>query len=145
MDLDSEAIVSQALPAAASIPFSRHGSATAMLKGSMFKNDWKLSRSHIERLFQDWLDRPLAGLGRQPTPVVKRHDKTTKENGPYIAIGAIRSWRAVYDHVRKSDADLLAANPSPLSTGKRMIDATREWVRTTSANGRRSFAQWKIR
>jgi Arm DNA-binding domain len=39
-------------------------------------------RDHMERLFEDWLDKPLARLGRQPTLVVERHDKITKENGP---------------------------------------------------------------
>ena len=36
----------------------------------------------MERLFKDWLDNPLARLGRQPNLVVERHDKITKENGP---------------------------------------------------------------
>src|SRR5262245_14475253 len=45
-------------------------------------------RDHMERLFEDWLDKPLARLGRQPTLVVERHDEITKENGPYIANGS---------------------------------------------------------
>ena len=65
----------------------------------------------MERLFKDWLDNPLARLGRQPNLVVERHDKITKENGPYIANGAMRSLRAVYNHARKSNTDLPAANP----------------------------------
>jgi integrase len=68
-------------------------------------------RDHMERLFEDWLDNPLARLGRQPNLVVERHDKITKENGPYIANGAMRSLRAVYNHARKSNTDLPAANP----------------------------------
>jgi integrase len=68
-------------------------------------------RDHMERLFKDWLDNPLARLGRQPNLVVERHDKITKENGPYIANGAMRSLRAVYNHARKSNTDLPAANP----------------------------------
>ena len=48
-------------------------------------------RDHMERLFKDWLDNPLARLGRQPNFVVERHDKITKKNGPYIANGAMRS------------------------------------------------------
>jgi integrase len=68
-------------------------------------------RDHTERLFEDWLDNPLARLGRQPNLVVERHDKITKENGPYIANGAMRSLRAVYNHARKSNTDLPAANP----------------------------------
>ena len=31
-------------------------------------------RDHMERLFGDWLDKPLARLGRQPTLVGERHD-----------------------------------------------------------------------
>ena len=65
----------------------------------------------MERLFKDWLDNPLVRLGRQPTHIVERHDKITKENGPYIANGAMRSLRAVYNHARKSNTDLPAANP----------------------------------
>jgi len=68
-------------------------------------------RDHMERLFEDWLDKPLARLGRQPAVVVERHDKITKENGPYIANGSMRSLRAVYNHARKSNTDLPAVNP----------------------------------
>jgi integrase len=68
-------------------------------------------RDHIERLFKDWLDKPLARLGRQPTLVVERHDEITKENGPYIANGSMRSLRAVYNHARKSNTDLPPVNP----------------------------------
>lgn len=38
-------------------------------------------RDHMERLFEDWLDKPLARIGRHPNLVVERHDKITKENG----------------------------------------------------------------
>src|SRR6202045_1293534 len=68
-------------------------------------------RDHMERLFEDWLDRPLARLGRQPTLVVERHDKITNKNGPYIANGSMRSLRAVYNHARKSNTDLPPVNP----------------------------------
>jgi integrase len=68
-------------------------------------------RDHMERLFKDWLDNPLARLGRQPHLVVERHEKLSKENGPYIANGSMRSLRAVYNHARKSNPDLLAVNP----------------------------------
>lgn len=68
-------------------------------------------RDHMERLFENWLDHPLARLGRQPNLVVERHDEITKENGPYIANGAMRSLRAVYNHARKSNTGLPAANP----------------------------------
>jgi site-specific recombinase XerD len=68
-------------------------------------------RDHMERLFRDWLDKPLARLGRQPALVVERHDEITKENGPYIANGSMRSLRAVYNHARKSNTDLPPVNP----------------------------------
>lgn len=68
-------------------------------------------RDHMERLFEDWLDKPLARLGRQPDLVVERHDKITEENGPYLANGAMRSLRAVYNHARKSNTDLPPVNP----------------------------------
>jgi integrase len=44
--------------------------------------------------------------------VAERHDKITKEHGPYIANGAMRSLRAVYNHARKANTDLPAANPT---------------------------------
>jgi site-specific recombinase XerD len=68
-------------------------------------------RDHMERLFEDWLDKPLARLGRHPNLVVERHDNITKENGPYIANGSMRSLRAVYNHARKSNGDLPPVNP----------------------------------
>ncbi|MEQ1956889.1 hypothetical protein [Mesorhizobium sp. CN2-181] len=49
-------------------------------------------RDHMERLFKD---KPLARLGRQPNLIAARHEKITKENGAYIANGAMRSLRAV--------------------------------------------------
>ncbi len=68
-------------------------------------------RDHMERLFGDWLDKPLAKLGRQPKLVAERHDKISAENGPYIANGAMRSLRAVYNHARKTNLDLPPVNP----------------------------------
>jgi integrase len=57
------------------------------------------------------LDKPLGRLGRQPKLVVERHDKITKQNGPYIANGSMRSLRAIYNHARKSNTDLPPINP----------------------------------
>ncbi|MFD9901283.1 integrase arm-type DNA-binding domain-containing protein [Mesorhizobium sp. NPDC059025] len=68
-------------------------------------------RDHMDRLFADWLDKPLARLGRQPNLVVERHEKITREHGAYIANGAMRSLRAVYNHACKSHLDLPRANP----------------------------------
>ncbi|WP_454918790.1 integrase arm-type DNA-binding domain-containing protein [Xanthobacter sediminis] len=68
-------------------------------------------RDHIERLFADWLNTPLARLGRLPKLVADRHDKISEENGPYIANGAMRTLRAVYNHARKTNTDLPPINP----------------------------------
>jgi integrase len=68
-------------------------------------------RDHMERLFADWLDKPLGRLGRQPSLVADRHNKISKENGRYIANGAMRSLRAVYNHARKTNLDLPPVNP----------------------------------
>jgi site-specific recombinase XerD len=69
-------------------------------------------RDHMERLFKGWLDKPLARLGRQPKLVAEHHDKITKENGAYIANGAMRTLRAVYNHARKVNRDLPPENPT---------------------------------
>jgi integrase len=69
-------------------------------------------RDHMERLLSDWLDKPLARLGRQPQLVAERHDTISKEHGPYIANSAMRSLRAVYNHARKTNTDLPSANPT---------------------------------
>lgn len=68
-------------------------------------------RDHMERLFEDWLDKPLARLGRKPSLVADRHNEISKENGRYIANGAMRSLRAVYNHARKTNLDLPPINP----------------------------------
>jgi len=92
-------------------------------------------RDHMERLFQDWLDRPLSRLGRQPTLVVERHDKITSDNGPYIANGAMRSLRAIYNHARKSNIDLPPVNPVTA------IDWNKEGRRNTGM-GQADVAKW---
>lgn len=68
-------------------------------------------RDHMERLFKDWLDKPLARLGRKLNLVADRHNKISEENGRYIANGAMRSLRAVYNHARKTHLDLPPINP----------------------------------
>lgn len=67
---------------------------------------------HFERLLKDWLDKPLSELGADPGLVKARHDAMTVENGPYIANGAVRSFRAVYNHARKTARSLPADNPA---------------------------------
>lgn len=61
---------------------------------------------HVEQHFSDWLTSPLSRLGRNPRRVVERHNKITKEAGPYAANGAMRTLRAIYNHAAKSDLDL---------------------------------------
>ncbi len=92
-------------------------------------------RDHIERLLGDWLDRPLARLGRLPKLVSDRHDAITKVNGPYIANGCMRSLRAIYNHAQKSHPALPAVNPITA------IDWNRETRRDTGM-GCREIPGW---
>jgi len=41
-----------------------------------------------------------------PARVAKKHDETTKTNGPYIANGSMRTLRAIYNHARKTNRSL---------------------------------------
>jgi integrase len=68
-------------------------------------------RDHVERIFVEWLDSPLRELGLDPAKVVTKHDDITKENGPYIANGSMRTLRAIYNHARKANKSLPADNP----------------------------------
>lgn len=68
-------------------------------------------RDHVERIFIEWLDSPLQELGLDPARVVTKHDDITKENGPYIANGSMRTLRAIYNHARKANKSLPADNP----------------------------------
>lgn len=66
---------------------------------------------HVERLMKSWLDQPLSVLGHDPSLVRARHDALTKESGPYMANGCMRTLRAVYNHARKSARAMPAENP----------------------------------
>ena len=44
--------------------------------------------------------------------MAKKHDEVTKENGPYIANGAMRTLRAIYNHARKTNKKLPSDNPA---------------------------------
>lgn len=72
----------------------------------------RIYKDHLERLFADWLDWPLSKLGDEPRLLADRHDQISKDNGPAIANGAMRSFRAVYNHARKTCRALPAENPS---------------------------------
>ena len=69
-------------------------------------------RDHVERVFVKWLDTPLYELAEDPGRVAKKHDQVTKENGPYIANGAMRTLRAIYNHARKTNKKLPRDNPA---------------------------------
>ena len=66
---------------------------------------------HVERLIKAWLDQPLSVLGHDPALVKARHDEITKQCGPYMANGCMRSLRAIYNHARKSARGLPNENP----------------------------------
>jgi integrase len=69
-------------------------------------------KDHVERLFANWLDKPLSELGDNPGLVADRHETMTRENGPAMANGAMRSLRAIYNHARKTCRQLPAENPT---------------------------------
>lgn len=94
-------------------------------------------RDHMERLFNDWLDKPLARLGRQPNLVAERHEFITKEHGAYIANGAMRSLRAIYNHACKANLDLPRVNPVTA------VDWNAERRRDTGM-GASSLAAWFV-
>ena len=66
---------------------------------------------HVTRLFAKWADKPMRNLAEQPSRVVALHDEISELNGPYIANGAMRTLRAIYNHALKTDMDLPARNP----------------------------------
>lgn len=68
-------------------------------------------RDHVERVFKDWLDTPLIQLGEDPAQVATKHDAISEKNGPYIANGSMRTFRAIYNHARKTNRELPADNP----------------------------------
>lgn len=69
-------------------------------------------RDHVERIFAEWLDTPLHELATDPARVAKKHDEVTRENGPYMANGSIRTLRAIYNHARKTNRSLPSDNPA---------------------------------
>lgn len=69
-------------------------------------NEWRL------RIFAEWLDTPLQELAMDPARVAKKHDDITRENGPYMANGSMRTLRAVYNHARKTNRSLPSDNPA---------------------------------
>jgi integrase len=68
-------------------------------------------RDHVERIFADWLGSPLKELADDPASVAKKHDTVTRDSGPYIANGCMRTLRAIYNHARKTNRELAPENP----------------------------------
>ncbi len=66
---------------------------------------------HVHRVFKAWRDRPLRDFGEDPALVAAKHDEITKLSGPYAANGAMRTFRAIYNHARKTHRYLPADNP----------------------------------
>lgn len=75
-------------------------------------NTLRIYTDHMERLFADWLDWPLSRIGDEPRLLADRHDRISAQNGPSIANGAMRSFRAVYNHARKTCRALPPENPA---------------------------------
>jgi site-specific recombinase XerD len=69
-------------------------------------------RGHVERIFVEWLDIPLRELATDPARVARKHDDVTRENGPYMANGSMRTLRAIYNHARKTNRSLPPDNPA---------------------------------
>ncbi len=63
--------------------------------------------------FGNWMrDRcDEAGLPDCSSHGLRKHDAISEENGPYIANGSVRTFRAIYNHARKTNRELLADNP----------------------------------
>lgn len=57
------------------------------------------------------METPLVQIAEDPSMVAARHDAVTAENGPYIANGSMRTFRAIYNHARKANRELPHDNP----------------------------------
>jgi integrase len=69
-------------------------------------------RGHVERIFVEGLDILLRELATDPARVARKHDDVTRENGPYMAHGSMRTLRAIYNHARKTNRSLPPDNPA---------------------------------
>jgi hypothetical protein len=98
------------LPKTGAIPTLRH--AWERYRLSHLEKTIAGYKDHVHRLFVDWLDTPLSELGDNPGLVADRHDTITRDNGPTMANGAMRSLRAIYNHARKTCRQLPAENPT---------------------------------
>ena len=71
----------------------------------------------VERIFAEWLYTSLHELAMDPARVANKHDDVTRENGPYIANGSMRTLRAIYYHARKTNKSLPTDNPADAVDG----------------------------
>src|SRR4051812_29540102 len=55
---------------------------------------------------------PSANSQWNPARVARKHDEVTRENGPYMANGSMRTLRAIYNHARKTNRSLPPDNPA---------------------------------
>jgi integrase len=92
-------------------------------------------RDHVERLFKGWLDEPIASLANDPSRVAEMHDLLTSKNGPYQANGAMRTLRAIYNHIRRKHRALPVYNPTD------GVDWNRE-ERRNSGMGMADLTSW---
>jgi hypothetical protein len=92
-------------------------------------------QDHVDRLMTDWLDIKLSKLGKAPDLIKAKHDALTINSGPYQANACMRTFRAVYNHARKTARSLPAENPVYA------VDWNPE-KRRNSALGPRSLRQW---
>ncbi|MCP1843690.1 hypothetical protein ACVIHI_003390 [Bradyrhizobium sp. USDA 4524] len=69
-------------------------------------------RDHVERIFAEWLNTTLHELATDPAGMAKKHDEVTRDNGPYMANGSMRTLRAIYNHARKTNRSLPSDNPA---------------------------------
>lgn len=85
----------------------------------------------------DWVDNALRELAADPAHVARKHDEITRENGPYMANGSMRTLRATYNHARKTNRSLPPDNPADAvdwneekrrDTGMGIVDL-KEWFR----------------
>jgi hypothetical protein len=79
---------------------------------------------HVQRLFADWLGEPLAEVGADSKALANRHEAISSESGPSIANGAMRTFRAVYNHACKTAPVLPPRNPHSPWTGTRSTART---------------------
>ncbi|WP_297323591.1 integrase arm-type DNA-binding domain-containing protein [uncultured Bartonella sp.] len=85
--------------------WSRYKETHMIRKGRSSKTIEEYER-HIKGVLSGWLDVSLADLGNSPDIVAKKHDEITKNNGPYQANSAMRTFRAIYNHAKHKDRSM---------------------------------------